>query len=661
MSERQTMDFFEHQDQARSRTRLLLLLFSLALLCTMLAVYLIIILIKPLADLNSTPSIAAMEPFVWWQPRLFLYSMAGVFIVVGGGTLYKLSELSGGGKSVAELLGATPVPADAKDEHLKRYRNVVEEMAIASGTPIPLIYAIPREKGINAFAAGFTPRDAAVCVTGGTLENLSRDELQGVVAHEFSHIVNGDMRLNTRLMGVLHGILAIGLTGYFLLRSGRHSRNKSSGGIAILGLGLLIVGYLGVFFARLIKAAVSRQREFLADASAVQFTRNPSGIAGALAKIAGLSAHGRVLSSHAEEASHLFFVNALSDYFISAMATHPPLEERIRRISPGFELKAKPPRPEEPEPTAGEKQAAAVWGSLGATAGFAGEAVPTPAASQEALTGFAPEEAQDAVGTLTPELMAAAQRIMASMPPALSDAAREPFGARAVILCLLTDQDPDVRKSQLRELSLGVDPLLSAEISRLMPAADALSRNQRLPLADLAVASLTELSKSQYLEFAALVESLSKADNRLSVFEFLVAAMVKRRLAPVFGMEKHFARPRFRKPGEIRDEIGVILSCLAWYGTDDSALARNAFERGISKLNLKGTDGLSSARPEDLSAFSYALSRAAQAYPALKKQILAACSACVFADRKVTADEAELLRAVSDSLDCPMPLVLADE
>ena len=218
-------------------------------------------------------------------------------------------------------------------------------MAIASGTPTPPVYMMQEEPGINAFAAGFTPSDAVVGVTRGCVGQLSRDELQGVIGHEFSHILNGDMRLNIRLMGVLFGILVVGLIGSILLRSSlygsalqsRSSRGNSTQVLLIIGGVLMLVGFIGTLVGNLIKASVSRQREFLADASAVQFTRNPSGIAGALKKIGGFEAGSEMMNPHAPESSHMFFGRAVSSGFNSLFATHPPLEERIARLDSSWQ------------------------------------------------------------------------------------------------------------------------------------------------------------------------------------------------------------------------------------------------------------------------------------------------------------------------------------
>ena len=335
-------DFFENQDAAERNTSRLVWLFALAVIAIALTLYALAVVVTGVQ--GQDPRTGALQvALLWWNPELLSLVALGVLIVVGGGSLYKISQLRAGGKVIAEQLGGRLLHPDTTDRHERILLNVVEEMAIASGTPTPPVYLLPDEQGINAFAAGFSPNDAVVGVTRGAVLALSRDELQGVIAHEFSHILNGDMRLNIRLMGVLHGILIIGIIGYFLLRSamfsslGRRSRDNNGMIFLGLGIGLIVIGSLGTFFGNWIKASVSRQREYLADASAVQFTRNPLGIAGALKRIGGFAEGSKLASPNAPEASHLFFGQALRGGLSSIFATHPPLGERIKRLDPSFQ------------------------------------------------------------------------------------------------------------------------------------------------------------------------------------------------------------------------------------------------------------------------------------------------------------------------------------
>ena len=346
------MDFFQRQDHARRKSTLLIAYFVLAVVTIALAMYLAACFITPMlspdtnsGDSRSTRSTQSRE-ITLWQPQLLLWVGGGTLLVIGLGSLYKIIELRGGGATIANMLGGRLIQPNTNDPGERRLMNVIQEMALASGTPVPPVYVLEEEKGINAFAAGYTPADAVIGVNRGTIDYLSRDELQGVIAHEFSHILNGDMRTNIHLMGVLHGILLIAVIGFYALRfgglsSGRSSNNKNNSAayIMLVGVAALIIGAIGLFFARLIKATLSRQREYLADASAVQFTRNPAGISGALKKIGGLANGSRVLSAESESASHMFFGNARRESSFISFSTHPPLGERIRRLDPSFEGK----------------------------------------------------------------------------------------------------------------------------------------------------------------------------------------------------------------------------------------------------------------------------------------------------------------------------------
>ncbi|MFI4979519.1 MAG: M48 family metallopeptidase, partial [Nevskiales bacterium] len=320
------MDFFQQQAKVRSHSRGLLLLFLLAVLGIVGAIDLVV-----LAALGFSHHSPQAQPLAV-LPILTGTSLA-VLAVIALSTLYRIAALSGGGATVAKELGATLVSPDTHDPAQRRLRNVVEEIAIASGVAVPQIFLLEQESGINAFAAGYSPSDAVVTVTRGALDKLSRDELQGVIAHEFSHILNGDMRLNIRLMGLLFGILVLGIIGGKVLQYGPSDR-KGGGAILAIALGLFAIGYIGVFFGRLIKAGVSRQREYLADASAVQFTRQTEGIAGALKKVAGIAGGSKLNNTHGEEVAHMLFGDGIG--YSALFATHPPLLKRIKTLDPNF-------------------------------------------------------------------------------------------------------------------------------------------------------------------------------------------------------------------------------------------------------------------------------------------------------------------------------------
>jgi Zn-dependent protease with chaperone function len=326
------MDSFALQDKATSMTHVLVLYFTLAVFGIIASVYLVSVMIVTYAH-SQLPDDGQLHVIAWWDPQVFLYAVLGTLAVVTVGGLYKTASLSAGGSAVAESLGGHLLDEHPTRPDERQLRHVIEEMSIASGVPMPKIYVLDDE-GINAFAAGHSPSDAAIAVTHGCMSLLSRDELQGVLGHEFSHLLNGDMRLNIRLMGIIFGILSLTVIGRILL----FSRNRDSRGrdpMMLLGIALVIIGAIGALGARLIQAALSRQRESLADASSVQFTRNAAGLSSALQKIGGMGS--RVDSPHASEASHMFFANGVSSPLMGLLATHPPLAQRIRAIDPGWD------------------------------------------------------------------------------------------------------------------------------------------------------------------------------------------------------------------------------------------------------------------------------------------------------------------------------------
>jgi len=558
-------------------------------------------------------------------------------VIVGGGSLYKIAQLRGGGRAVAESLGGRLLNSETRDPAERKVLNVVEEMAVASGTATPPVYLLADEAGINAFAAGFTPSDAVIGVTRGCVDVLNRDELQGVIAHEFSHILNGDMRLNIRLIGVVHGILIIGMIGYFLLRSAawsgaghrRGGKDNSGAALLALGFGMMLIGFLGTLFGNLIKASVSRQREFLADASAVQFTRNPEGIGGALKKIGGFEAGSRIEHPNAPEASHMFFGRGIGAGFGSLFSTHPPLAERIRRLDPAFDVES-------------QRVSAGV-----------------PRSAPEGVSAFAGAPAGaaiDQIGQVTSAHVAYASQLIAGLPPAVVASAHEPYGARAVIYALLIDRDSEAREIQLERLARHADPAVCEVTRGLLPIVEGIDAGARLPLIDMLIPALRELSPGQYAAFKENVAELIKADRKIDLFEWTLQRILLHHLAP--GFEKVRA-PRERRASleRVAPHCEMVLSTLAHAGGRDAAAALSAFQRGASELDVPGLRFL----PLDacgLASLDEALFILAELVPKQKGRLLHAAAQTVAADRDVTTTEAELLRATADSLGCPMPPLL---
>jgi len=644
------MDFFELQENARKKTRVLVFYFLLTIAALIGSLYYVFAL---LVRLNSKPP----QPF--WIPELFLGVTAGVLLLVMLGSLYKIAALRGGGAAVAQSLGGSLVPPNTRDFKERRLLNVVEEMAIAAGMPPPPVYVQRNEKGINAFAAGYSQDSAIVCVTQGCLDALSREELQGVIGHEFSHILSGDMRLNIRLIGLLHGILLISILGRIILRSmGRSSGNrKGGGGIALVALAMLVFGSIGVFFGRLIKSAVARQREYLADASAVQFTRDTTGIARALKKIGGFSLGSRIGHAAAEEASHMFFSNGFRQSLFNMMATHPPLEERIRQLDPSWDGQFIAAEKWQAESGAGtaEPEKKSALGALPKIPGLP-EVLNAPALGAMAISA---EALGKTVGTPRPENVEAVQAVLAQVPDEVLNAARDPFGAQALIFALLLDEDkPEPLAKQLDWLKSTTDAAVREQTDQFRPAVAALPPESEPALIDICRNSLLSLSEKQFRHFLNTVDQLIAADGELDLFEYMIQHLLVRMLKDHYGPRPFRTAPvyaiRALAPG-----VSTILSSIAHVGSDDEAAARQAFQHAIKSLSAP--PDLFELLPAERCTFDSvdaAADQLTRAEPGIKKQVLAACMACLSHDRTVTREEGELFRAVAAGMGCPVPFIV---
>jgi len=629
-------DFFERQDVARRNTKWLVVMFVLAVIGVVGTTFVITAAALGAMDGGDVPV------------EVPIGASAGALALIGGGSVYKIAQLAGGGTVLAERLGGRRIYPNATDQAEHRLLNVVEEMALASGVPVPSVFLLNDEKGINAFAAGFSPSDAVIGVTRGCAEQLSRDQLQGVVAHEFSHILNGDMRLNLRLIGVLHGILLMGLVGREILRlagrGGGRSRSRRGNGTAyllLIGLAFLVVGFVGLFFGNLIKAAVSRQREFLADASAVQFTRNPEGIAGALKRIGAAVFGSRLTTPRAAEASHMYFAEGISGLF----ATHPPLEERIRRLDPQWDGQYPPPLPADAVAAIDAEEGAE--GLVGAisqeVADEYGRRVPAQ------VVGYAAAQ----VGNPTAIHHEYVQQLLATIPQPIREAAHEPYGSRAVVYAFLLDRDADIRAKQLRTLEQSADENLFELTLRLTKPMTQLDMRARLPLIDLTLPALRSLSRPQYQEFARCFNELVRADQRLTLFEWALHQILMRHLRPQFEPVRP---PQIRYYGlqRLAGPCSVLLSALARESQHDDQVAFSAGARHLPDVPVE----LLPREASGLNQLHDALQELSHAAPKQRARLVDACGAAICADAAVNVAEAELLRAICDMLDCPMPPLL---
>jgi Zn-dependent protease with chaperone function len=597
----------------------------------------------------DAPAAEGRDPF--FKPGLFAAVSLTTLAVIALASLYKWSEFSGGGSSVAESVGGRRVDPHTTDPKEHQLLNVVEEMAIASGLPVPAVYIMDDEPAINSFAAGLTTSDAVVTITRGALEKLSRDELQGVIAHEFSHILNGDMRLNVRISAIIFGILVIGLAGRATLwgmRYGRvgSSRDKGNGAIVVLaiGLALLVIGYIGYFFGRLIQASLSRQREFLADASAVQFTRNPAGVTGALKKIGGY-AIGSTLNTHkAAEISHFFFAQEFVSNFGGLWATHPPLPVRIRAIDPAFDGKFF-------EPAEVVDVAREPWSRVRNMPAQA----PSPPPQAAAAFGAA---LAAAAGTLSPEGAAQAQAILADIPASIRAAARSPHDAPILVFGLVLDADESVRQRQLASVAAGEGADALHTLQQLDPALRQLRPDHMLPVLQLALPALKALPPTALGTFAGTLDDLVQASGRVTPFEFALQRVLMRALA--LNRAPSAAATQIYSFQAVATEISVVLSALAHASSEDAAKAAAAFAEGAVQLKLvEGRIALLPEADSGLVQLDAALDKLAGASGPIKQRLLMAAAHVVSADGVLLTREAELLRAVAAALDVPVPPIAA--
>lgn len=644
------MNFFESQDRARRKTTQLIILFSLAVISLVVLTNVVVVLFAVFTTQGSvaTADWRAALSSVGWDTQVFI--SIGVVLVIGGASLYKVATLAGGGAAVAESLGGKLINSNTSDLSERRVLNVVEEMAIAAGLPVPPVY-IMDEDGVNAFAAGFQAQDAVIGVTRGTVQLLNREELQGVIGHEFSHILHGDMRINIRLMSALYGIMVIGMVGYFIMRTFAHSNarrssnNNNQGALPflVLGVGLMIIGYAGTFFGNLIKASVSRQREFLADASAVQYTRNPGGIAGALKKIGAASQGSKILHPHAAEVSHMFFGQAVRVAFNTFLATHPPLRKRIKRLDPSWDGKF---------PELGAASSAATISSFDARGQAAGLAGASVAAGETASL-------LDSIGQLDEQHIDYSRQLIASVTDRVLTAAHEPAGAKAVVYALLFAADAATRAQQLDHLEQAEDAPTFQTLSNLLPDIEQLGVEYRLPLIDICIPVLKTLYHDQYREFRLRVLALMRADEHIDLFEWCLHRLLVRHLDPVFSRVRP-PKIRYDNIEKLEKHCTVLLAALAYAGAESDAQAQQAFAQGMVELDFTAA-GLPGKRKAALLEIDKALAELNSLTPLQKPRLIKACARCVVADEKILAQEVELVRAIADSLDVPLPPRLAGQ
>ncbi len=655
------MNFFAQQERARTNTKRMFVLFVLAVICIVLAVDFVLLMAFGVVGNNrhhTAPLGNALPTALFWTSAL-------VLAVIGFSSMFRVSQLRGGGSVVAEQMGGTLVPPDTTDFARKRLRNVIEEIAIASGVPMPDVYVLEGEPAINAFAAGYTPADAAVTVTEGCLQKLNREELQGVIAHEFSHVLNGDMRLNIRLMGVLFGILVIGIIGRRMLFSGGRSRN--SGNTVWLGVAILAIGYVGVFFGRLIKAGISRQREYLADASAVQFTRQTRGIGGALKKIGGLSEGSKLATIETEEVAHMLFGDGVG--YSAMFATHPPLVKRIKAIDPTFnesEFAAIYAAWENPVPVGNSERAdvsLAGFAPAGIAAG--GPTAAAGAAKQVALPETnAPvrvdvNKVSQHAGVPSENDIDNAGAINRTIPERLRTAAYMTAGSVQVIFALTLNQDEQVRSKQLDIIEKYFDADTRAGVEMLAGDLPSLHPLQRLPLAQLAFPVLRRRPRPELQTFLVALNELVQADGTVSIEEYCLAKLVNVQVIDALDPSRAKPTGAARLP-DCSPELADVFALVARYGSDDEADAERAYLLGMNEVDTNSIPAY--APPQDWSlALDRALPKLNTLMPAGKELLVRGLTRAIDADGVVSVTEAELLRTICAGLHCPLPPMVDQE
>lgn len=653
--------FFQRQASARRNTGLLIVLF-------LTAVSLITLAVCVVGYLVTRSQTSALPFHEWLMSSHGLMTAGAVVALVGIGSLTRWADLARGGTRVAKMVGARPIDPDTRDPEERKLRNIVEEMAIASGVPVPDLYVMEQESSINAFVAGYTPGEAVMVVTHGAITQLTRDELQGVVGHEFSHILNGDMRINVRLIALLAGILMIGQIGQFLLQSGFSRRRYRSSkddraqvALGLVGLALLIIGYVGVFFGRLIQAAVSRQREMLADASSVQFTRNPEGIGGALFKI-GLKGGYLDTTGHASDMNHMCFGEAARMKFSSLLASHPPVNERINAIQPGLLARLRS-RVRDTQPSSTIRQAPAgdkamPLGDLVSqfaepakgTAGGRSSPIAHSVASEPTVTA---DTLSSRVGTVTRQGEQFASDLLGRLPATFRGLLYTRAGAIQLCYGLLVYQLTTAEQDKTLAL-VASHPVLGAQadlLDKLLPTLSQLGEQARFPVLELAMPALRKLDPEERQGLIDNVEKLAAADRRISLFELALTTFLWRHLGAGAGQN---VPVKYRSYRQVVPAIQLLLSLFARAGSQDPQEALKLYQEAMSGFANKA-DLSSMPQKVSMQKLKSALQLLSRLSPLLKPAIIDACGHCVSHDGQVDTKEYELMRLVTDQLDCPMP------
>lgn len=669
------MNFFDHQATARKKSLLLGVLFLAAVALIVISTNLICYFIFSFTDSQS------LTLRDWFSSRISLSISAAITLTILIGTIHQFINLSKGGRAVADMARGRRVDLGSQDKLEQRFINLVEEMSIASGTIMPELYIMDQETSINAFVAGYEPTECVLVITKGALEKLSRDELQGIIGHEFSHILNGDMRINIRLIAILAGILLIGQIGQFLMRSSfdrshryRSSRSKNDIALLFIGIALICIGYTGLFMGRVIKAAISRQREFLADAASVQFTRNPEGIASALYKIFDSQEGSQLrVTRHAEDLNHLCFSESIKLHLSGFLASHPPLKKRISTIDRSYLVRFKARKhatkkrasaPNQHEIKSGTQHSSAQFienGAMGLAPNSIGQSNATPLNTpQTASPSIQPLQLSSAAieqttGTVSPAHIDYAVALLAQIPSEVKTLVHTSEGAKVALLHLmLSETTEDLHTTAINQLSKSSqDSLNSLTHKQVVLLLKDITLQQRTPIFEMAIGSLRNLNENHKQDLIADLATITKIDKKITFFEFALVTLTKQQLTAEYGRK---IKSKYHSFKDVSSEIAIILKLFAVASTINKKEQQTRFNHAVQLFSdsIQWQDSMASNARE----ISHALHKLRLLSPLLKRPLIDSFIECVMADGIINPREYELLRLVAVVLDCPMPPLL---
>lgn len=692
-----TTQFFERQEAQKTYTRWLVWAFIAAILAVVLVINLVV-----LVGLGGNPVrvLSAAPELVFWTTLV-------VLAVILGACWHKSSEMRAGGSAVARSLGGVPVTADDGDLKRKRLLNIVEEMAIAARIRKPQVFVLPDEPGINAFAAGHSPDEAAVAVTQGALDKLDRDQLQAVIGHEFSHILNGDMKINMRLAAWIFGLYIITFLAGKVMRG--RTRGKGGARLKIIAFGVFLAGSAGMFAGRLLQAAVSRRREHLADASSVQFTRNPQALQSAFIIMAA-SAEGTALEHESSsEVAHMFFAGSASGWmskFGGMLATHPPLEERVRaldsKVTPTrfksliseerrrIAARAKLEAAASAEAVAPQAEAAAETSdALDMPAGISAAApirniAPVPAAPIAAAAGALAHVDADSLSLAatfqTPalsETLPTGVRLVAgrALPPDvlrnrlsqeqqvsitrhISLVELHSLGVQATYIAAMLASEPAKWRTQLTKLAplLGIE--LFKETQAQIPRVAALAPAARLPLLTDLLVLLENLEPAERKRLRGVARAFAPTVVAGDMLRFSVTRILEKKLAKASQEAPPVPLPE--RAQAVSEVYATLAQCCFGAGSQNSKQGLNAYRAGLMGMLPPQKWLPFPETPLAPAALDAALAGVSQIHPTGKRSFSDGMARVIAVGGRLTVPQVDLLRGLCVIVDCALPVIPVD-